>query len=65
MDMNMILADSDPVYTEVLAARLQIRLPHVKISRCSDPAALRAAIANQKTAGAQPFSCIMRLNFMS
>ena len=51
MDMNMILADSDPIYTAVLAARLQTRLPHVKISRCNDPAALRAAIASQKTAG--------------
>jgi hypothetical protein len=51
MDMNMILADSDPVYTAILAARLQTKLPHVKISRCNDPAALRAAIAQQKTAG--------------
>lgn len=51
MDVNMILADSDPIYTAVLAARLQTRLPHVKISRCNDPAALRAAIASQKTAG--------------
>lgn len=51
MKLNMILADSDPVYTEVLAARLQSRLPNVHISRCCDPAALRAAIANQKTLG--------------
>ena len=51
MDVNMILADSDPVYTAILAARLQTKLPHVKISRCNDPAALRAAIAQQKTAG--------------
>lgn len=51
MHVNMILADSDPIYTAVLAARLQTRLPHVKISRCNDPAALRAAIACQKMAG--------------
>ena len=51
MSMNMILADADPVFTTILAARLQTKLPHVKISRCNDPAALRAAIAQQKTAG--------------
>jgi len=51
MSVNMILADADPVYTAILAARLQTKLPHVKISRCNDPAALRAAIAQQKSAG--------------
>lgn len=49
--MNMIVADADSFYTGLLAARLQLRWPSMKIYQCCDQQSLQRLIAKFRQNG--------------